>query len=95
MADVYTYIVLKSFRFAVSGLMEDVVGEIRQQVRPEGSEYPFSWWISHHYRPSEGAATIYYPSRTSADSAEEAEMMLRAYAESFVADFGVKRSNEH
>lgn len=80
--------VVKQFRFYVNGLDTEVRGEIRKQVAPT-APYPYQWWISHHYRPSATAVGIYYPSRTTADSAEEAEAMLMAYASNFTAEFGV------
>lgn len=82
--------VVKQFRFYVDGLGDEVIGEIRKDVA--GGQYPYQWWISHHYRPTADAIGIYYPSRITAESEEEAEAHLIAYARNFRADFGVEKA---
>lgn len=81
----YGYEILKTFRFDVEGLSEPVLGEVRRQIMPETTRQQYSWWISHHYRPSAKAMTVYYPSGLSSDSAEDVEDSLLAYAIGFSA----------
>ena len=65
------------------GELEFIVkGRVTRRVDGE-TDMPFTWDISHHYRPSESAATVYYPSARSAKTFKEAESLLFAYMQGF------------
>lgn len=49
----------------------------------EGGEFEYFWDISHHCKPSDDAAGVYYPSRVLVDTFDEAERLLMRYMESF------------
>ncbi len=80
--------VVKQFEFHVSPLPYAIKGKI---VTSGDGKDRYTWSISHHYRPSEGAC-VYFPSRVTSPSLEEAEEDFRAYAESFVPDYEVEPS---
>jgi hypothetical protein len=61
--------------------------EIVKYTSGDGKDQ-YTWSISHHYQPS-GGARVYFPSRRTTDSLEDAEGLFRAYAESFVPDYEV------
>ena len=88
---VKTYEVLKEYVFWVDGLDYTVKGRISRNLNPNVGE-PFTWEISHHYKPSETAAGVYYPSVLSAGTLEDAERHLLAYANAFT-NIGVKADN--
>ncbi len=52
-------------------------------VKDDNAERPYTWEISHHYRPNENAGGVYYPSTVSCSTAEEAETHLMVYAKKF------------
>jgi hypothetical protein len=58
---------------------------------PELSSFPYSWEISHHYKPSETAGGAYYPSSTNGATAEEAEAKLMMYLAGFT-DIGLEEN---
>jgi hypothetical protein len=64
------------------GLGFTVKGRIVECINTE-SQLRYQWDISHHYRPSEAAATVYYPSSRSAATVEEAESLLLMYMRRF------------
>ena len=78
--------VVKQFEFHVAPLQHPIKGKI---VRSGDGKDQYTWSISHHYRPTEGAG-LYFPSRVTTSSLEETETEFRAYAESFVPDHEVK-----
>lgn len=82
--------ILKEYVFSVEGVEHPIYGRVVQTDEVE--HLPFRWDISHYYRPSESAATVYIPSRHHADSFEEAESLLLAYADAFT-DIDVTPSN--
>lgn len=65
----------------VEGLPFEVKGRILKESSSEGDL--FSWEISHYCKPSEKAATAYYPSRDTSKSFGDAERWLFAYMRSF------------
>ena len=80
--------VIKQFEFNVPPLPHAIKGKIVKYLSADG-ETQYVWSISHHYKGRSGAG-VYYPSRVSNPSLEEAEEDFRAYAESFVPDYEVK-----
>jgi hypothetical protein len=83
--------VLKQFEFHVPPLPHVIKGKIVKYLTGDGKAQ-YVWSISHHYSGVSGAG-VYFPSRVTSPSLEEAEEDFRAYAESFVPDYQVK-SNE-
>ncbi len=79
--------VLKEYEFRVSTLRYTVKGRVTKFVTSTGSEQ-YQWTISHHYRPSI-AAGVYYPSKTTFSTFEDAEASLRGYAGTFVPNIEV------
>jgi hypothetical protein len=82
--------VIKQFEFDVPHLRHPIKGKIVKYVSEDG-EVHYSWSISHHYKPT-ARAGVYFPSRVTSPSLEEAEALFRAYAQSFVPDFEVELS---
>jgi len=80
--------VVKQFEFHVPPLLHRIKGKIVKYTSAEG-EVSYHWSISHYYKPSEGAAGVYFPSHVTDSSLEHAEMSFRAYAENFVPDYEV------
>jgi hypothetical protein len=66
----------------VEGLSFSVKGRITKSTNQEGSE-EFRWEISHHYRPSESAGGVYYPSVRESKSFDEVRQLLMAYMNCF------------
>ena len=89
---VKTYEVIKQYVFWVDGLDYTVKGRISRNLDPNAGQ-PFLWEISHHYKPSETAAGVYYPSVVSAGTLEDAERFLFAYANAFT-NIGVKANDD-
>jgi hypothetical protein len=83
--------VIKQFEFHASPLSHAIKGKIVKYVST-GGDAQYDWSISHHYKGSPSAIGVYYPSRVSSRSLEEAEADFRAYAESFVPDYEVTRN---
>jgi hypothetical protein len=81
--------IVKQFEFHVSPLLHPIKGNIVKYVSDNG-ETSYTWSISHFYKPSANAATVYCPSATSGGSLKEVEMTFRAYAEFFVPGFEVR-----
>ena len=71
---------IKQFAYEVEGLDYEVQGYVYRINNEEGTHY--HWDISHLYQPSETAG-VYHPSVITAETAEEAERLLDAYAMSF------------
>jgi hypothetical protein len=84
--------VVKLYEVDVAGLEFPVRGKIIRYT--SGEQTTYRWAISHHYKPSAQAAGIYYPSRVTERTLEDAEIDFRAYAEHFVPDYEV-RANEN
>ena len=61
---VQTYEVVKQYVFWVGGLSHTVKGRISRNLDSMNAE-PFMYEISHHYKPSESAAGVYFPSKLS------------------------------
>ena len=80
--------VVKQFEFHVPTLRHVIKGKIVKYTPDDGEVY-YHWSISHHYKPAAGAVGVYFPSRVSGRSLDEAEMDFRAYAEIFVPDYEV------
>jgi hypothetical protein len=80
--------VIKQFEFNVPPLSHPIKGKIVKHLSGDGKAN-YTWSISHYYRGVSGAG-IYFPTRVTSPSPEEAEEDFRAYAESFVPDHGVK-----
>lgn len=83
--------IVKELIFTVSDLEHYVKGRIVATSEIEGLN--FRWDISHHYRPSESAATVYYPSARHAATLDEAEGLLLAYAQNFTTIDVTSNSN--
>lgn len=81
--------IIKEYVFFPEVLPHAVKGRISRSLNGE----TFMWEISHHYKPTEGAAGAYYPSVISLSSFEEAQRKLFHYAECFTS-IGVVR-DEH
>lgn len=90
---VQVYEVVKEFVFWVEGLPHTVRGRITRHTDAQDTQR-FMWEISHNYKPSASAAGVYYPSRVSAGTQEEAERMLFAYALAFTS-IGVKANENY
>ncbi len=71
------YEVIKEYTLDVDGLDFTVKGRI-SKIKNNERELPFCWDISHHYKPTKGAG-VYYPSKMSTKTFEEAENFLLAY----------------
>ena len=71
---------VKEIKYFIDCLEHAVFGRL---YKSDNDNNPYTWDISHHYRPSEAAAGVYYPSTISAPSLEEAEQLLESYASSF------------
>ena len=76
--------VVSQFIAQVDGLEFAIKGRITELVDTETNS-KFQWSISHHYRPSESAAGVYYPSALSAKTVEEAEFLLLSYMKNFTS----------
>jgi hypothetical protein len=76
--------VIKEYVLEHDDLDFSVKGRITKTVRDDGAN-EYYWSISHHYRPSESAATVYYPSRIRTETFEEAEHLLHLYMSGFTA----------
>jgi len=85
-------VILREYVFSVDGVEHPVYGRIVQTNEIENC--PFRWDISHYYRPSESAITVYHPSRHHAESFEEAEGLLLDYANAFT-DIDVTPSKDY
>ncbi len=72
---------VKTLMYYVPELEHSVMGYIYRAI--DSDHLPYRWEISHFYRPNENAASVYRPSRHSADTAEEAEALLDGYAMNF------------
>lgn len=79
--------VVKQFELHVWLLEHAIKGKI-VKYRDDAGNGTYEWSISHHYRPSAGAQ-VYYPSARRTETIEEAELLFRAYAESFMQDYEV------
>jgi hypothetical protein len=77
------YQVERSYVFRVDGVDHPVTARVRRNMHPDSSETEYTYEISHYYRPTKDAATVYYPSRTLASSADEAERFLWDYVAYF------------
>ena len=84
--------VLAQFEFYVEPLPHSITGKIVKFADRGMDQY--RWSISHHYKPSAGAG-VYFPSRLTSRSVEDAEADFRAYAESFVPDYDVKPNENY
>jgi hypothetical protein len=85
------YEIVKQYLFWVDGLDYKVKGRISRNLKPNVGE-PFMWEISHHYKPSDKAG-VYYPSKVSAGTLEDAERLLLIYAKAFT-NIGVKANED-
>jgi hypothetical protein len=74
--------VVKEYVLDVDELNFSVKGRVTKTIRADGLD-EFYWNISHHYRPSETAGGVYYPSRIRTDTLEEAERLLLLYMSGF------------
>ncbi len=81
---VYSYEVIKQYVFWMDELGQTVKARISRNLDSTSAK-PFSWDISHHWRPSPGAG-FYFPSALSAITLENAEALMLAYAKSFTSD---------
>ena len=79
---IYLYEVVKENVLIVQGLNHSVKGRITRLIKDAGVE-EYYWDISHNYRPSESAGGIYYPSKKTTNSFEEAEFLLLMYMRGF------------
>lgn len=61
-----------------------VKGRVTKTIRDDGAD-EYYWSISQHYRPTEDATGVYYPSRLRAETFEEAERLLLMYMSGFSA----------
>ena len=84
--------VIKEYIIHVDELEHAVKSRIVKIIKPERGEN-YRWEISHNYKPSEGAAGVYYPSTISAGSFDDAESLMLAYVGGFT-NISVK-SNEY
>jgi len=82
--------VVKEYVFTVDDLEHCVKGRICKNIESD----VYSWDISHYYRPSKNAATVYFPSKKSAPSLEETEFLLMAYARGFT-NLDVKKNENY
>jgi hypothetical protein len=85
----YIYEVVETYKLRSEDFEETIHGEIRRELNPSGGER-YSWWISHHYRPSQGAYGVYHPSNISGESIDEVRQHMIAYMQGFTAEFEVK-----
>lgn len=74
--------VIKEYVIHVDGLEHVVKSRIAKIIKPERAE-EYRWEISHNYKPTEGAAGVYYPSKISADSFDATESLMMAYVGGF------------
>ena len=74
--------VIKEYVIHVDGLEHIVKSRIVKIIKPERGEN-YRWEISHNYKPTEGAAGVYYPSKISASTFEDAESFMMAYVGGF------------
>jgi hypothetical protein len=74
--------IVTEYVFRVEGLNHVVKGRVEERLGGDPAAR-YSWSISHHYRPSENAWGVYYPSKRSGPSIEVVESLLMAYADSF------------
>jgi hypothetical protein len=74
--------IVKEYVMDVPDLEHTVKGRITMNPEVDGN-LRYMWEISHHYRPSENAAGVYYPSKLHAPTAEEAESHLKGYMSCF------------
>jgi hypothetical protein len=87
MANIEIGEVVKQFELRVEPLLHAIAGKITRYENAQGV-VRYDWSISHNYQPAQGAG-VYYPSKISCDSLEEAEGLFKAYAGSFVPSFRV------
>ena len=78
----YLYEAVKEYVLILEGLDHSVKGRITRLIKDAGVE-EYYWDISHHYRPSESAAGVYYPSKKTTNSFNEAESLLLGYMKVF------------
>lgn len=74
--------IVREYIHDVSGLDFTVKGRITHDPSHD-ENMPYMWEISHHYRPSENAMGVYYPSKLSAQTEEDAYYLLKMYMDSF------------
>lgn len=76
--------VVKEYLLNHDDLDFSVKGRITKTIRDDGVD-EYYWSISHHYRPTESAVGVYYPSSVRTVTFEEAEELLRRYMSLFTA----------
>ncbi len=79
---IYLYEVVTEYVLIVEGLDHSVKGRIIRLIKDGGAE-EYSWDISHYYRPSESAATVYHPSKKTTNSFDETKFLLTQYMNGF------------
>ena len=72
----------QEYVLSVDGLDFSVKGRISERINGTPDQR-FSFRMSHYCRPSEKAATVYYPSKVSFSTFNDAEESLLSYLTSF------------
>lgn len=80
--------VVKQFEFDVPPLRDRIKGKIVRYISKD-DEVTYTWSISHWYRPSAKAGSVYVPSSTTGRSLQDTEALFRSYAEAFTPEFEV------
>lgn len=79
---VAAYEIVKEYVFHYEWLYYPVRGRVIRAPDEGTRDTCFMWEISHHFQPHPGVE-VYYPSKVSAGSAQDAQRLLLHYARSF------------
>lgn len=77
------YDVVKEYIFKSEELDFAVHGRICREKTKDSVSDEFIWEISHYYRPSEKAASVYIPSQRTSSNLHDAELKLMLYMRNF------------
>ena len=77
------YEVVKEFIVTLEDYEEPIRGRVLKNLYTD-SEFKYKWEVSHYYRPSEDAATVYYPDNRLARDFEGCKNVMFYYLKGFV-----------
>jgi len=75
--------ILEEYVLWADDVEHSIKGRVVEHVDEKNANQRYGWEISHHYRPSQVAATVYYPSAVTGATVDEVRGHLMAYLRSF------------
>jgi hypothetical protein len=75
--------ILEEYVLWADDVEHSIKGRVVEHIDEKNANQRYGWEISHHYRPSQAAATVYYPSRVTGASIDEVRALMLTYLRGF------------